>query len=210
LGGLDVELRVALPEEGFVERSALAAQADVGERPVVLVGSLLVENQRDAFALELAFRKRASLRTVGLDGLVRVHGLRGVHADKPHILLPAHGRVHFDGVAINDPLDRHRWRGLGQGGSCKQKRTRNDQQTEPQHSSSRDSNMRHTSAGRGQSPISRCRLRTAGDNPSMGWFETRREADLRKTRARLLYDAERDLFRWTDRRFAFSREYADW
>lgn len=26
----------------------------------------------------------------------------------------------------------------------------------------------------------------------------------------LVYDGERDLFRWTDGRFAFSREHADW
>jgi hypothetical protein len=62
----------------------------------------------------------------------------------------------------------------------------------------------------------------------MGWFERRRESDLRKNRARLLYDFEvecrrqgwgdpafvydeaKDLFRWTDGRFAFSREHADW
>jgi hypothetical protein len=25
-----------------------------------------------------------------------------------------------------------------------------------------------------------------------------------------VYDGERDLFRWTDGRFAFSREHADW
>jgi hypothetical protein len=25
-----------------------------------------------------------------------------------------------------------------------------------------------------------------------------------------VYDEERDLFRWTDGRFAFSREHADW
>jgi hypothetical protein len=62
----------------------------------------------------------------------------------------------------------------------------------------------------------------------MGWFEKRGESDLRKNRARTLYDfevecrrqgwgdpafvydEERDLFRWTDGRFAFSREHADW
>jgi hypothetical protein len=62
----------------------------------------------------------------------------------------------------------------------------------------------------------------------MGWFERRRESDLRKNRARLLYDfevecreqgwgdpafvydGERDLFRWTDGCSAFSREHADW
>jgi hypothetical protein len=62
----------------------------------------------------------------------------------------------------------------------------------------------------------------------MGWFEKRRESDLRRSRARTLYefevecrrqgwgdpafvyDEERDLFRFTDGRFAFSREHADW
>jgi hypothetical protein len=62
----------------------------------------------------------------------------------------------------------------------------------------------------------------------MGWFERRRESDLRRNRARTLYgfemecraqgwgdpafvyDEEHDLFRWTDGRFAFSREHADW
>ena len=62
----------------------------------------------------------------------------------------------------------------------------------------------------------------------MGWFEKRREPDLRKNRARTLYDfevecrrqgwgdpafvydEEKDLFRFRDGRFAFSREHADW
>jgi hypothetical protein len=62
----------------------------------------------------------------------------------------------------------------------------------------------------------------------MGWFDKRREADLRKISARVLYDfelecrrqgwgdpafvydEELDLFRFTDGRFAFSREHADW
>jgi len=62
----------------------------------------------------------------------------------------------------------------------------------------------------------------------MGWFENRGEAELRRSAARTLYDfevecrrqgwgdpafvydEEKDLFRWTDGRFAFSREHADW
>jgi hypothetical protein len=62
----------------------------------------------------------------------------------------------------------------------------------------------------------------------MGWSEKSRESELRKSRARTLYDfevecrrqgwgdpaftydAEHDLFRWTEGRFAFSREHADW
>jgi hypothetical protein len=62
----------------------------------------------------------------------------------------------------------------------------------------------------------------------MGWFRKRSEAEHRKTKARLLYDyemecrrqgwedpafvydEERNLFRWTDGSFAFSREHADW
>jgi len=58
--------------------------------------------------------------------------------------------------------------------------------------------------------------------------EKRHESDLRKSRARILYDFEmecreqgwgdlafvyeedKDLFRWTDGRYAFSRERADW
>jgi hypothetical protein len=62
----------------------------------------------------------------------------------------------------------------------------------------------------------------------MGWFGKRSEAELRKRSARLLYDFEvecraqgwggpafvydedKDLFRWTDGHFAFSREHADW
>jgi hypothetical protein len=62
----------------------------------------------------------------------------------------------------------------------------------------------------------------------MGWFEKRRESELRRTRARMLYDfevecrrqgwgdpafvhdGERELFRFHDGRFAFSRGYADW
>jgi len=62
----------------------------------------------------------------------------------------------------------------------------------------------------------------------MGWFDKRHEADLRKLRARLLYDfevecreqgwgdpafiydEERELFRFRDGRFAFSRDHADW
>jgi hypothetical protein len=61
----------------------------------------------------------------------------------------------------------------------------------------------------------------------MGWFEKRRESDLHRSGARTLYDfemecreqgwgdpafvydEENDLFRWTDGRFAFSREHAD-
>ena len=60
------------------------------------------------------------------------------------------------------------------------------------------------------------------------WPQRRTEADLRKIRARLLYDLEveyrkvswgdpayvhdeeKDLFRFRDGRFAFSREHADW
>jgi hypothetical protein len=60
------------------------------------------------------------------------------------------------------------------------------------------------------------------------WFGKRRESDLRRISARVLYDfevecreqgwgdpafvcdEEKDLFRWTDGRFAFSREHADW
>jgi hypothetical protein len=62
----------------------------------------------------------------------------------------------------------------------------------------------------------------------MGWFRKRSEAQKRRMYARLLYDSEvecsgqgwgdpafvydeeKDLFRWTDGRFAFSREHADW
>ena len=62
----------------------------------------------------------------------------------------------------------------------------------------------------------------------MRWFGRRKESELRKIRARLLYDfemecreqswgdpafvydEEKDLFRWTDGRFAFSRDHADW
>ena len=62
----------------------------------------------------------------------------------------------------------------------------------------------------------------------MGWFERRREYELRRIGARTLYDfemecreqgwgdpafvydEEHDLFRWTDGRFAFSREHTDW
>jgi hypothetical protein len=62
----------------------------------------------------------------------------------------------------------------------------------------------------------------------MGWFDERRETDLRRIRARALYDfemecreqgwgdpafvhdEEHDLFRFTDGEFAFSREHADW
>ena len=62
----------------------------------------------------------------------------------------------------------------------------------------------------------------------MGWFDKRRESEQRKRKARFLYDfetewrkhgrgdtafvydEEKDLFRWTDGRFAFSREHADW
>ena len=62
----------------------------------------------------------------------------------------------------------------------------------------------------------------------MGWFDKHREFDLRKISARLRYDfevecrnqgwgdpafvhdEELDLFTWTDGRFAFSREHADW
>jgi hypothetical protein len=60
------------------------------------------------------------------------------------------------------------------------------------------------------------------------WSSRRSESDLRKIRARLLYefemgcreqsrgdpafvhDEERELFRFRDGRFAFSREHADW
>ncbi len=62
----------------------------------------------------------------------------------------------------------------------------------------------------------------------MGWFEKRRESELRRIGARTLYDfeaecrrqgwgdpafvydEEKDLFRFRDGRFAFSREHADW
>ena len=62
----------------------------------------------------------------------------------------------------------------------------------------------------------------------MGWFDKRGESELRRIGARtlydfevecrkqgwgdpaLVYDEEKDLFRWTDGRFAFSREHADW
>jgi hypothetical protein len=60
----------------------------------------------------------------------------------------------------------------------------------------------------------------------MGWFGNSSEAERRRINVRLLYDFEMecreqgwgdpvlrrgtDLFRWTDRRFAFSREHADW
>src|ERR671911_1858362 len=62
----------------------------------------------------------------------------------------------------------------------------------------------------------------------MGWLDKRRESDLRKIRARtyydfevecreqgwgdpaFFYDEEKELFRFTDGRFAFSREHADW
>jgi hypothetical protein len=62
----------------------------------------------------------------------------------------------------------------------------------------------------------------------MGWFGKRSEAEQRKSSARLLYDLEmecreqswgdpafvydeeRELFRFTDGRIAFSREHADW
>ncbi len=62
----------------------------------------------------------------------------------------------------------------------------------------------------------------------MGWFEERSESELRRIAARTLYDFEaecrrqgwgdpafvydedRYLFRFTDGRFAFSREHADW
>ena len=62
----------------------------------------------------------------------------------------------------------------------------------------------------------------------MGWFGKRNETYLRKAQARTLYDFEvecreqgwgdpafvydedKDLFRWMDGRFAFSREHADW
>jgi hypothetical protein len=62
----------------------------------------------------------------------------------------------------------------------------------------------------------------------MGWFGKRSEAERRRMDARLLYDfeaecrrqgwgdpafvydEEKDLFGWTDGRFAFSREHADW
>ena len=62
----------------------------------------------------------------------------------------------------------------------------------------------------------------------MGLSERRRKSELRRNAARTLYDFEmecrrqgwgdpafvydegKDLFRWTDGRFAFSREHADW
>jgi len=62
----------------------------------------------------------------------------------------------------------------------------------------------------------------------MGWFKKRSETEKRRMNARLLYDfevecrrqgwgdpafvydEEKDLFRWTDGRFAFSRDHADW
>lgn len=62
----------------------------------------------------------------------------------------------------------------------------------------------------------------------MAWLGKRSEAARRRMHARLfydfevecrkqgwgdpvfVYDEERDLFRWTDGRFAFSREHADW
>ena len=61
----------------------------------------------------------------------------------------------------------------------------------------------------------------------MGWFEKRRESDLRRSRARTLYDfevecrrqgwedpafvydEEHDLFRWTDGKFAFSLPFVN-
>jgi hypothetical protein len=66
------------------------------------------------------------------------------------------------------------------------------------------------------------------ENPGIGWFGKLSEAEQRKRNARLLYDfevecrrpgwgdaafvydEEKDLFRWTDGRFAFSREHTDW
>jgi hypothetical protein len=62
----------------------------------------------------------------------------------------------------------------------------------------------------------------------MGWFGKFSEAEQRTKKARLLYDfevecreqgwgdpafvydEEKDVFRWTDGRFTFSREHADW
>jgi hypothetical protein len=62
----------------------------------------------------------------------------------------------------------------------------------------------------------------------MGWFGKRSETEQRRMNARLLYDfevecrrqdwgdpafvydEEKDFFRRTDGRFAFSREHADW
>ena len=62
----------------------------------------------------------------------------------------------------------------------------------------------------------------------MGWFGKLSATEQRNRNARLLYDfevecrrqgwgdpafvydEEKDLFRWTDGRFAFSREHADW
>jgi hypothetical protein len=62
----------------------------------------------------------------------------------------------------------------------------------------------------------------------MGWLGKRPGAEKRRMSARLLYDfevecrkqgwgdaafvydEEKDLFRWTDGKFAFSREHADW
>jgi hypothetical protein len=78
-----------------------------------------------------------------------------------------------------------------------------------------------------QAPTSRCGCGAAVDNRSMGWFERRHESELRRIAARtlynfevecrrqgwgdpaFLYDEEKDLFRWTDGKFAFSREHAD-
>jgi hypothetical protein len=66
------------------------------------------------------------------------------------------------------------------------------------------------------------------DNQGMGWFGRPSETERRKRKARLrydfeiecreqgwgdpafVYDEEKDLVRWTDGRFAFSREHADW
>jgi len=69
VGRHDVELCVALLEEGFVERGALATQTNVGERPAILVRPLSVENEGDTLALELALGERADLGPVGIDGL---------------------------------------------------------------------------------------------------------------------------------------------
>ena len=62
----------------------------------------------------------------------------------------------------------------------------------------------------------------------MGWFGERSETERRRAFAQIyfdfevecrkqgwgdpafVYDEEKDLFRWTDGRFAFSREHADW
>jgi hypothetical protein len=64
------------------------------------------------------------------------------------------------------------------------------------------------------------------DNQCMGWFGRLSEAEQRNARLlydfevecreqgwgepTFVYDEEKGLLRWTDGRFAFSREHADW